>query len=110
MRVDAALAARLDVLRDQVLQPARGRAITGTSPACDNRFGLSKDARVFARPCNNRTYRVSFKPYWKLQKLPLSQFRGHLSYYFRRKSGEFTGGSRLSRSGVASNHVTACGC
>jgi hypothetical protein len=35
------------------------RAITGTRPACDTRFGSSKDACVLARLCNNRTYEVS---------------------------------------------------
>ena len=40
--------------------PARwARAITGTSPARDTRFGSSNDACVLARPCNNRTYKVS---------------------------------------------------
>ena len=54
MRVDAALAARPDVLRDQVARPARSaRAITGTRPACDTRFGSSNDACVLARLCNN---------------------------------------------------------
>ena len=45
VRVDAAFPARADVLRDQVASPARcARAITGTSPACDTRFGSSNDA------------------------------------------------------------------
>src|SRR5712671_4217594 len=36
--------------------PARSASvITGTRPACDTRFGSSKDACVFARPCNNRS-------------------------------------------------------
>jgi hypothetical protein len=48
MRVDAALASRRDVLRSQVAGPARcAKAITGTSPACDTRFGSSKDPCVF---------------------------------------------------------------
>jgi hypothetical protein len=38
------------------LSPGRvARAITGTSLACDTRFGLSNDACVFARLCNNCT-------------------------------------------------------
>ena len=41
--------------------PARcARAITGTSPACDTRFGSSNDACVLARLCNNRIYKVPF--------------------------------------------------
>jgi hypothetical protein len=32
---------------------------------------------------------------WKRQILPLSQFRWHLSYYFRRNYGAFSDGSRL---------------
>ena len=55
-RVDAALAARPDALRDQVVRPARcASAITGTRLTCDTRFGSSNDACVFARLCNNRT-------------------------------------------------------
>src|ERR1039457_3183182 len=46
--------------------PARpARAMTGTSPACDTRFGSSKDAWVFARLCNNPSYKVSSRTgYW----------------------------------------------
>ena len=73
MRVDAALAARRDVLRDQVARPARSaRAITGTRPACDTRFGSSNDACVFARLCNNRTCKVSSRTgNWKRQTTPI---------------------------------------
>ena len=54
VRVDPALAARRDVLRDQArrARPAAASAITGTRPACDTRFGSSKDACVFARLWN----------------------------------------------------------
>jgi hypothetical protein len=35
--------------------PARSaRAITGTSPARDTRFGSSKDAEIFSGSCDNR--------------------------------------------------------
>ena len=40
--------------------PARAaRAMTGTSPACDTRFGSSKAALVRATVCDNRTCEVS---------------------------------------------------
>jgi len=41
--------------------PARSaRAITGTKPECDTRFGSSNIAGVFVRLYNNRTYKVPF--------------------------------------------------
>jgi hypothetical protein len=62
-------------------RPARcASAITGTKPASDTRFGSSNVACVFAKSCNNRTCEVSSQAgTWKLQQLPSSQFRGHLS-------------------------------
>ena len=64
VRVDAALAARRDVLRDQVRQARRAAPAPspGPGPACDTRFGSSNDACVFARLCNNRTCRCPLEP------------------------------------------------
>jgi hypothetical protein len=61
--------------------PARpASAITGTSPACDTRFGSSNSALILASACNNCTYKVSSRTgNWKLRQLPFSQLRGHLS-------------------------------
>ena len=48
-------------------RPARAaRAVTGTRPACDTRFGSSNATRVLAVLCDNRTYEVSSRAgYWK---------------------------------------------
>ena len=44
-------------------RPARwARAITGTRPARDTRFGSSNVAWIFASSCNNRTCEVSSQP------------------------------------------------
>ena len=69
VRVDAASAAGRTCSATRSGSPARpARAITGTRPACDTRFGSSNDARVFARLCNNRTYKMSSRTgYWKLR-------------------------------------------
>jgi len=63
------------------VRPQRSaRAMTGTRPARDTRFGSSNDACVFAGSCNNRTCEVSSPArQWKCQQLPSSQLRGHLS-------------------------------
>src|SRR6266568_9358564 len=56
------------------------RAITGTRPARDTRFGSSNDACVFPRSCDNRTCEVSSPARRRKRKeLPSSQLRGHLS-------------------------------
>ena len=73
------------------------RAITGTRPARDTRFGSSNDACVFGRSCNNRTCEVSSPARRrKLQQLPSSQLRGHLSRRRARMHTYLPGGSRLS--------------
>src|SRR5690348_7203594 len=68
--------------------PARcARAITGTRPACDTRFGSSNDACVFARLCNNRTWQVPSRTRRrKRETLPSSQVRGHLLRLTRPKA------------------------
>jgi hypothetical protein len=72
------------------------RAITGTRPARDTRFGSSNVACIFARPCNNRTCEVSSPlGIWKLQQLPSSQVRGHLSRRRARMNPYLRGGLRL---------------
>jgi hypothetical protein len=56
----------------------------------------SKVAWIFASPCNNRTCEVSFRPgIWKLQQLPSSQLRGHLSRRHAPPHRHLRGGSRL---------------
>ena len=86
-----------DVLADQLRRPQRSaRAITGTRPARDTRFGSSNDACVFAGSCNNRTCEVSSPAgQWKLQQLPSSQLRGHLSRRHARIHPYLRGGLRL---------------
>jgi hypothetical protein len=74
------------------------RAITGTRPARDTRFGSSNDACVRAGSCDNRTCEVSSPARRrKLQQLPSSQLRGHLSRWRARMHTQLLGGSRLSR-------------
>jgi hypothetical protein len=65
---------------------------TGTSPACDTRFGSSNSALILASACNNRTYQVSSRTgNWKLRQLPFSQLRGHHSRLHVRKHPFLTG-------------------
>ena len=74
------------------------RAITGTRPARDTRFGSSNDACVLAGSCNNRTCEVSSPARRrKLQQLPSSQFRGHLSRRHAPIHTHLRGGLRLRR-------------
>jgi hypothetical protein len=86
------------------VRPARcASAITGTSPARDTRFGSSNVTWIFARSCNNRTCEVSSRlGTRKIQQLPSSQLRGHLSRRRARMSHYLRGGSRLRR--PASQH------
>ena len=80
------------------VRPQRSaRAMTGTRPARDTRFGSSNDACVFAGSCNNRTCEVSSPArQWKRQQLPSSQLRGHLSRRHASKKPYLHGGFRLS--------------
>ena len=96
--VDSARAARPDELRDQLGQ-------SGPLRQCHDRdqAGPRHEIRVvercvrLRRACNNRTCKVSSRTRrQKLQKLPSSQFRGHLSHLTRQKQPYLRGGSRLS--------------
>ena len=84
-RIDTAFPDRPDALGDRPAEPGppsparSARAISGTSPARDTRFGSSNDTCVLAGLCNNRAYEVSSRTRRrKCKTLPASQFRGHL--------------------------------
>jgi hypothetical protein len=96
VRVDTALAARPDVLRDQIAEPGA----PGEGHHRDH-AGMRHEIRVVEggvrlREAMQQSHLQGVLWNWKLRQLPFSQVRGHLSRCHARKHHHLTGGSRLN--------------
>jgi len=92
-RVRAAVAAGADVRGGQVVQPgALGEGGQRDQAGVRDQVRVvERRARFRERMQQSHLRGVLSGGYVEASDTPLSQFRGHLSYYFRRKYGEFAG-------------------